>query len=89
MPHEVSVPWRTLRGKFDPRRCDCVGVVPAGGAAEYAAPARERRTVLTVAVGQEGGRLRVHRLRLGPARHAAAGRGELPPAVRTRLARQR
>lgn len=35
MPHEVSVPWRTLRGKFDPRRRDGVGVVPAGG--EYLA----------------------------------------------------
>jgi hypothetical protein len=75
MPHDVSVPRWTLRGKFDPERCDCVGVVPAGGAAEFAVPARARAysAVLTIAIGQEGGRLRVHRLRLGPAGLPAEG----------------
>lgn len=78
-PHDVSVPRRTLRGKFAPGRQDCVGVVPAGGAAEFSAPARSptRRAVLTVAVGQEGGRLRVHRLRLGAAGFPAAGRATI------------
>jgi hypothetical protein len=37
----------------------------------------DRRTVLTVAVGQEGGRLRVHRLRLGPVGHRAEGGNKL------------
>jgi hypothetical protein len=69
-PHDVSVPLRTLRRKFQPGRYECVGVVPAGGAAELAVPVPvpARRYVLTVTVGQEGGRLRVHRLRLGPVR---------------------
>jgi hypothetical protein len=82
-PHDVSVPVRTLRPKFRPSRYGCVGIVPAGGEARLAlpAPARARRYQLTVAIGQEGGRLRVHRLRLGPAGSAAAGRGELSPAV--------
>jgi hypothetical protein len=40
--------------------------------------------VLTAAVGQEGGRLRVHRLRLGPVRHAGEGKLEiLSPAPRS------
>jgi hypothetical protein len=75
-PHDVSVPRWTLRGKFDPSRYDCVGVVPVGGAAEFAVPfpPAARRAVLTVAVGQEGGRLRAHRLRLGPAGYLAEGR---------------
>jgi hypothetical protein len=77
--HDVSVPWRTLRGKFRPGQYAVIGVAPAGGAAEFAVPvpARSRRYVLTVAVGQEAGRLRVHRLRLGAGGHAATGRREL------------
>jgi hypothetical protein len=77
--HDVSVPWRTLRGKFRPGQYATIGVAPAGGAAEFAVPvpARARRYVLTAAVGQEGGRLRVHRLRLGPAGYAAEGKREL------------
>jgi hypothetical protein len=83
--HDVSVPRRTSRGKFRPGRYATVGVAPAEGAAELAVPvpSRARRYVLTAAVGQEGGRLRVHRLRLGPAGHAAQGKLEifssLPP----------
>jgi hypothetical protein len=75
-PHEVSAPQRTLRRKFRPGRYECVGVVPAGGAAELAVPVPvpARRYALTVAVGQEGGRLRVHRLRLGPVNYTAEGR---------------
>jgi hypothetical protein len=80
-PHDVTVPRWTLRGKFDPARYECVAVVPAGGAAEFAVPASPvsaarapGAAVLTVAVGQEGGRLRVHRLRLGPVGYRAEGR---------------
>jgi hypothetical protein len=83
-PRDTSVPRWTLRGKFRPDRYATVGVVPEGGAAELAvpAPARARRYVLTAVVGQEGGRLRVHRLRLGPVRHAAEGRRRLSSPVR-------
>jgi hypothetical protein len=79
-PRAVSVPRRTGRGRFRPGRFEAVGVVPAGGMAELAVPApvpisgRARRYVLTVAVGQEGGRLRVHRLRLGPVSYTAEDR---------------
>lgn len=75
-PRSVSVPWRTGRRRFRPGRFETVGVAPACGAAEFAVPAAvpARRYVLTVAVGQEGGRLRVHRLRLGPVRCIAQGR---------------
>ena len=77
--HDVSVPRWTSRAKFRPGRYATVGVAPAGGAAEFAVPvpARSRRYALTVAVGQEAGRLRVHRLRLGAGGHAATGRREL------------
>ena len=77
--HDVSVPWRTLRGKFRPGQYATIGVAPAGGAAELAVPvpSRARRYVLTAAVGQDGGRLRVHRLRLGPVSYAAHGKLEI------------
>ncbi|MGH3253627.1 MAG: hypothetical protein ACRDOI_46465 [Trebonia sp.] len=70
-PHDISVPRWTVRGKFRPQQYATVAVVPAGDAAELAvpAPARARRYVLTAAVGQEGGRLRVHRLRFGAVPH--------------------
>ena len=70
------MPWVTGRAKFRPGRYETVGVAPAGGAAELAVPVTERarRYVLTVAVGQEAGRLRIHRLRLGPVRRTAEGR---------------
>jgi hypothetical protein len=81
--HDVGVPRRTLRGKFRPGKFATVGVAPAGGAAEFAVPvpARARRYLLIAAVGQEGGRLRVHRLRLGPVSSAAEGRRELFSSV--------
>jgi hypothetical protein len=73
------VPRRTLRRKFRPAKYATVGVAPAGGAAVFAVPvpARARRYLLTAAVGQEGGRLRVHRLRLGPVSYAAAERATI------------
>ena len=75
----VGVPRRTARRRFQAERYATVGVVPAAGAAEFAVPvpARARRCLLTVAVGQEGGRLRVHWLRLGPVRYPAEGGHEL------------
>ena len=75
-PRAVSVPRLTGRGKFRPGKYETVGVAPAGGAAELAVPVTERarRYVLTAAIGQEGGRLRVHRLRLGPVSRTADGR---------------
>ena len=75
-PRGVSVPRWTGRRKFRPGRYETVGVAPAGGAAELAVPVavRARCYELTAAVGQEGGRLRVHRLRLGPLSYAADGR---------------
>jgi hypothetical protein len=79
----VTVPRWTLRRKFRPQQYAAVGVAPAGGAAELTVPvrARARRYLLTAVVGQEAGRLRVHRLRLGPISHAAAGRHELSSSV--------
>jgi hypothetical protein len=76
---EVSVPRWTLRRKFRPDQYATVGVAPAGGAAEFAVPvtARARRYLLTAVVGQEGARLRVHRLRLGPVSYVAAGRATI------------
>lgn len=77
-PRGVSVPRLTGRKKFRPGEYETIGVTPAGGAAELAVPVtvRARRYVLTAAVGQEGGRLRVHRLRLGPVSYRAEGRDE-------------
>lgn len=81
--HDVTVPRWTLRRKFRPQQYAVVGAAPAGGAAELAVPVRTgaRRYLLTAVVGQEAGRLRVHRLRLGPVSHAAAGSHELSSSV--------
>jgi hypothetical protein len=81
-PLTVTVPRWTGRRKFRPGRYTCVGVVPAAGSAEFAVPVPlpARRYLLTVAVGQEGGRLRVYRLRLaGPG--TALGRSEIRATV--------
>lgn len=62
----VRVPRWTKGRRFRPGAYETVGVVPAGGATEFPVPLyrRAHRYVLTVAVGQQGGRLRVYRLRL-------------------------
>ena len=77
--HDVSVPRRTLRRRYRPGNYATVGIAPAGGAAEFAVPvpALARRYLLTAVVGQEGGRLRVHRLRLGPVSYVATGRATI------------
>jgi hypothetical protein len=69
-----------------PGKYATIGVAPADGAAELAVPVtvRARRYVLTAAVGQECGRLRVHRLRLGPVSYPAAGRDERFPSATLR-----
>jgi hypothetical protein len=74
-------PVIVVQGKYE-----TIGVAPADGAAELAVPVtvRARRYVLTAAVGQEGGRLRVHRLRLGPVSYQAAGRDERFPSATLR-----
>jgi hypothetical protein len=79
LPHDVRVPRLTGGRRFRPERFATVGVVCAAGAAEFIvqAPVRARRCLLIVAVGQEGGRLREHRLRLGPVCYTAAGRDDL------------
>jgi hypothetical protein len=78
-PLTVSVPRWTTRRRFRPGKFGAVGVVPAAGVAELALPVSGRagRCLLIAAVGQEGGRLRVHRLRLSPGRAADAGRDAL------------
>jgi hypothetical protein len=62
----AGAPLLTRRRRFRPGRFDTVAVVAAGGTAELTVPAppRGRRWLLTVVVGQQGGRLRVYRLRL-------------------------
>ena len=75
----VRVARWTARRRFRPGRYAGVGVVPAADAAEFAVdvPPRARRCLLLVAVGQEGGRLRVHRVRLGPVCFTIAGQDDL------------
>jgi hypothetical protein len=60
----VSVPVRTTRRRFLAAAQHVVGVVPAGGTAEFTVPAsrRARRYRLTAMIGQGGGRLRVVRM---------------------------
>ncbi len=81
----ASAPLLTGRRKFRPDRWHEVGVVPAGGTGELRvpAPARGRLCLLTVAVGQERGRLRVYRMRLAASGRVEPGRGALPsPSLR-------
>jgi hypothetical protein len=75
-PVNVSVPRRTARRAFRPDGYPTVGVVLGGESAELTAPvpSRARRYLLTVLVGQGGGRLRVHRLRMDDARRTPPGR---------------
>jgi len=75
-PVNVSVPRRTARRAFRPEGYPTVGVVAGGECADLTAPVRAnaRRYLLTILVGQAGGRLRVHRLRIDDARRDPAGR---------------
>ena len=77
--HGVGVPRLTVGRRFRAGRYATVGVVPAGGTAGLTLPVavRARRYLLSVAIGEEGGRLRVHKLRLGPVCYTAAGQDDL------------
>lgn len=79
----VRVPRWTKGHRFRPGAYQTIGVVPAGGAAEFPVPLslRAHRYVLTVAVGQQGGRLRVYRLRLAGA-DIYLGSGEVRAPLR-------
>ena len=60
----VGVPCRTGRRALRAGQYETVGIVPARGSARFDVPvtAAGKRYLLTAAVGQQGGRLRVHRL---------------------------
>jgi hypothetical protein len=77
-PHTVTVPRWTARRRFQAGEYGTVGVVPDGGTARLVmrVPVSARHCLVTVIVGQAGGRLRVHRLRVGAAGSAAEGRDE-------------
>jgi hypothetical protein len=62
----TAVPRRTARRAYRPGGFPTVAVVTAGQCAELSAPvpASARHYLVTVLVGQAGGRLRVHRLRI-------------------------
>jgi hypothetical protein len=77
-PHTIVVPRWTARRRFQAGEYGTVGVVPDGGTAKLVmrVPVSARHYLVTVVVGQGGGRLRVHRLRVGAAGSAAEGRDE-------------
>jgi hypothetical protein len=65
----VTVPCRTARAKFRPGGYATVGIVPASGTVRFPVPVDRaaRGYVLTAAIGQSAGRLRLCRLRVaGP-----------------------
>jgi hypothetical protein len=68
----VTVPRRTARRKFRPSAYATVGIVPGGTTVSFTVPVRgsARRYLLTAAVGQAGGRLRLYRLHLAGATRA-------------------
>ena len=71
-PLTVTVPRRTARGKFRPDGYATVGVVPASATVRFLVPVDRAtgRYVLTAAIGQGPGRLRLHRLHVPGARVA-------------------
>jgi hypothetical protein len=78
-----AVPRRTARRAYRPDGFPTVAVVPGGQYAELSAPvpAAARRYLVTVLVGQAGGRLRVHRLRIEAAAVDGGWRGHPIPDV--------
>ena len=78
-----SVPRRTARRAYRPDGFPTVAVVPGGQCAELSAPvpAVVRRYLVTVVVGQAGGRLRVHRVRIDAAAVNGGWRGYATPDV--------
>jgi hypothetical protein len=69
----VTVPHRTARRKFRPGAYATVGIVPGKTTVRFAVPVRgpARRYLLTAAVGQAGGRLRLYHLHVAAAGRAA------------------
>jgi hypothetical protein len=69
----VTVPNRTARRSLRATAYATIGVVPARASARFpvAVSGQARRYLLTAAIGQAGGRLRVHRLQV-PGPHSAA-----------------
>jgi hypothetical protein len=65
-PVSIAVPRRTARRAYRPGSFPTVAVVAALACAELSAPvpASARYYLVTVLVGQSGGRLRVHRMRI-------------------------
>ena len=78
-----AVPRRTARRAYRPDGFPTVAVVAGGQRAELSAPvpAAVRRYLVTVLVGQAGGRLRVHRLRIEAAAVDGGWRGHGTPNV--------
>jgi len=76
-----AVPRRTARRAYRPGGFPTVAAVAVGQCAELSAPVpvAMRRYLVTVLVGQAGGRLRVHRLRIGAAGVDAGWRGHGTP----------
>jgi hypothetical protein len=79
----IAVPGRTARRAYRPGGFPTIAVVAGGQRAELSAPVpvAVRRYLVTVLVGQAGGRLRVHRLRIGAAAVDAGWRGHGAPGV--------
>jgi hypothetical protein len=79
----TAVPRRTSRRAYRPSGFPTVAVVPGGQYAELSAPvpAIARRYLIVVLVGQAGGRLLVHRMRIGAAAVDAGWRGQPIPDV--------
>ena len=78
-----AVPRRTARRAYRPGGFPTVAVVAGGQRAELSAPvpAAVRRYLVTVLVGQAGGRLRVHRLRIEATAVDGGWRGYETPDV--------
>jgi hypothetical protein len=78
-----AVPRRTARRAYRPGGFPTVAVVGGGQSAELSAPvpAAVRRYLVMVLVGQAGGRLRVHRVRIQAAAVDAGWRGYGTPDV--------
>ena len=78
-----AVPRRTARRAYRPGIFPTIAVVAGGQCAELSAPVpvAAPRYLVMVLVGQAGGRLRVHRLRIGAAAVDAGWRGHGAPGV--------
>jgi hypothetical protein len=77
----VTVPTRTARRSLRPTAYATIGVVPPHASARFPVAIRgqlARRYLLTAAIGQAGGRLRLHRLHVAGPHSAAATELTLP-----------